>query len=72
MIQVPVAKGIYNSKELLEEAMSEEKEGVTHLSKNKFEIKPIKAIYKHLMNGVSQIIPDINDLWNCKYIFELV
>jgi PTS system fructose-specific IIC component len=57
MIQVPVAKGIYNSKELLEEAMSEEKEGVTHLSKNKFEIKPIKAIYKHLMNGVSQIIP---------------
>lgn len=71
LVQVPVAKGIHNAKELIEQALSisqdikEESvaEDYVHLStqeesQNENKIKTIFwSVYKHLMNGISNIIP---------------
>lgn len=59
LIQVPVAKGIHNAKELLEQAMSDENLNLQEktVSSKKVNLSFIKVLYNHLMNGVSQIIP---------------
>lgn len=59
VIQVPVAKGIYNANELLDQAMRQEASiFTTELEEKSVEdVKGIKKIYKHLMNGISQVIP---------------
>ncbi|WP_028042582.1 PTS fructose transporter subunit IIABC [Candidatus Stoquefichus massiliensis] len=59
LIQVPVAKGIHNAKEILEQAMSDEEiilENNVSSSKG-VNFNFIKTLYNHLMNGVSQVIP---------------
>lgn len=61
-IQVPVAKGIHEAELLINEAMKKE---INHELKNNvneekvFNEKnnPIRIFYKHLMNGVSKVIP---------------
>lgn len=59
VIQVPVAKGIHNANELLDQAMKQEASiFTTELEEKSVEdVKGIKKIYKHLMNGISQVIP---------------
>lgn len=71
LIQVPVAKGIHNAKELIEQALlipqdikdestTEEYIHITTLdeSQNENKIKTVFwSVYKHLMNGISNIIP---------------
>lgn len=59
VIQVPVAKGIHNANELLDQAMRQEASiFTTELEEKSVEdVKGIKKIYKHLMNGISQVIP---------------
>lgn len=61
-IQVPVARGIHDAESLINEAMKKE---INHELKNNenneivFHEKnnPIRIFYKHLMNGVSKVIP---------------
>ncbi|MEG0367641.1 MAG: fructose-specific PTS transporter subunit EIIC [Coprobacillus sp.] len=59
MIQVPVAKGIHEARELLEKAMNGETQ--IYNSQNNIEdvneTNIIRIFYKHLMNGISNIIP---------------
>lgn len=59
VIQVPVAKGIHNANELLDQAMKQEASIFTSELEEKSveDVKGIKKIYKHLMNGISQVIP---------------
>lgn len=59
LIQVPVAKGIHNAKELLEQAMNDEEiiQEDNISSSKKVNLNFIKILYNHLMNGVSQVIP---------------
>lgn len=61
-MQVPVARGIHDAESLINEAMKKE---INHELKNNenneivFHEKnnPIRIFYKHLMNGVSKVIP---------------
>ena len=62
IIKVPVAKGIHEAKELLEKAISGEGVKETVESTKKFSKffknnNPLVIIYRHFMNGISQIIP---------------
>lgn len=61
IIQVPVAKGIHNAEELLEEAMNQEENieaSKQPIQKEKSVKENIfKKLYNHMMNGFSQIIP---------------
>lgn len=60
IIKVPVAKGIYEPQQLIEEAMKKEK-NIVHETIVQEEVQdnknPMRKIYTHLMNGVSKIIP---------------
>ena len=59
IIQVPVAKGIYEAQNLIEQAMNNKKQELFQQDNKKVEIsyKKIKNLYNHLMNGVSRLIP---------------
>lgn len=64
LIQVPVAKGIHEADALIESAMNQDtnvymsnEKTEIQITKRTKELKGIKSIYNHLMNGVSHIIP---------------
>ena len=59
IIQVPVAEGIHEPQNLIEQAMNYNEEERLQKDKKKVEksYKKIKNIYNHFMNGVSRLIP---------------
>lgn len=59
IIEVPVAKGIHEPQNLIQQAMEHEESELSQQETKtvKRNYKGIKSLYNHLMNGVSRIIP---------------